>query len=206
MNVHNITQTEIEHDWQWLFESVTAYMDKLAIMLVQHDVTVPCIPKRVAGRLVPYSFCGQIMLLLDYVKDNRVIAKTLVEENTAQFHQIMTMNVASFIQTAEIDDDDDDDDVAETARLNRDEKYAQKIDFIATLMPHPIAVIILAANAKLKLSKDQWLSEAEMQAITGINAEMANTFGIKTMQNGHRILFDPNGIQNKIHTSDDLDE
>lgn len=206
MNVFHITQTEIERDWQWLFEAVTSCMDKLAMMLVQHDVTVPCIPKRVAGRLVPYSFCGQIMLMLDYVKDNRVVSKTLVEENTTLFYQIMTMNVASFLQKNAEDDIDDDDESYETAQIQMAEKYIQMLDFIATLRPHPIAVIILAANAKLKISKSQWLSAAEMEAISGINAETAAQLGIASRTVQDKIIFNPNDIQKKIYHSEDINE
>lgn len=205
MNVRNITQTEIEHDWQWLFESVTSCLDKIAILLTQNDVTVPCIPKRVAGYLVPYSFCGQILLLLDYVKDKRTIAKTLVEDVTTQFYQIMTMNVATFIQNPN-DDDDDDDDVQDSLAQTKDDKYAQMLQFIESMLPHPTAAIILAANGKLKLSRNQWLSSAEMYTLTGISPDIADQLNIPSRIHHDRTEFSPEHIQNRLNHNDDLDE
>ena len=205
MNVKTLTQTEIERDWQWLFESVTSCMDKLAWMLVQNDVTVPCIPKRVAGRLVPYSFCGQIMLLLDYVKDQRPISRTLVEENTQLFYQIMTLNVATCMQITD-DMDDDDDEISANLQQIKDEKYAQILDFIAKHAEHPIATIILAANAKSKITKNIWISGPEMMALLGIDPDSAQQLGIESQLRNDRILFNPFDIQKKLQPNEDLDE
>lgn len=187
MSIFTMTETEFERDCRWLFETVTETLDKIAKLLTETPAAVNCGPRYVAGFVAPYSFAGKLRLLFEFARGKKQLSRQLVDEVTLDFYRMMSMSPFSAMT---LDDDDDD------AQSSVASQRVLALEWIQKLRPHPISIVILAAQARAKLSLDKWISEPELEALTELTAPRAAAFNIqsRTLDSG-RIEFAPNDVR-----------
>ncbi|MBR4984262.1 MAG: hypothetical protein IKY83_00790 [Proteobacteria bacterium] len=199
MGVNHLTEYELEYDNRWLFESVTASLDVVARLLTENEASVPCVPRVVAGYVVPYSFSGRIRLLFEYARGKKKLSRSLVEEVACDFYRMMTLNVMGSIQ--EDDDDDDDDD-----SCSEDDALSKALKLAESLLPHAIAKIIIASNARAKAERDEWLSAIEMQCLSGISSDRAESNQIRSREQDGVTVYHPVDVLRTMGVSEDVTE
>ncbi len=201
MWVYSISDTEFELDLRWTFESVTNYLDVLTRILALSEVSVPYTPKRILGRLAPYHLAGRMMVLFDFAKGQKAIDRRYVEEVMCDYARMMTLNVLAYTQElAKDDDDDDDDDDAADSGANA---FERAYDVIASLQSHACPVIMMGAYARAKMNEGRAISEIELRALTGLDAESAPRKGITQQANA---LFDGESVKRYLALGSGDDE
>ena len=179
MVVLSMTLAELDREWQWLFETVTSSLDVAAKLLTENEAVVPCIPRIVAGKSVPYSFAGKIRLLFEYARGQKVLSPGLVREITLEFHRLMTWNALAELALNSSEDEDDGDNLS-------DEQYHLAIGMIESLLPRKIASIFLAC---------------ELEALTGISPESAKQMNISSRTDkAGKPEFDPDDVRGALST------
>ncbi|MBQ4359053.1 MAG: hypothetical protein II767_02230 [Proteobacteria bacterium] len=199
MGVNHLTEYELERDNRWLFETVTRCLDVVARLLTENEASVPCVPRVVAGYVVPYSFSGKIRLLFEYARGKKKLSRSLVEEITLEFHHMMTLDVMGSIAEEE-EDDDVDDAGSEDSALQEALKVAE------ALLPHAIAKIIIASNGRAKAERGEWLNALEMQCLSGISADRASINKIRTKTQDGVELYNPEDVLRTMGVSEDVAE
>ena len=196
-NIFTITFAELENINRWLFEIVTDSMDVVSLLLTENEVSVPCIPKYSAGILVPYSFAGNLRLLLEYARGRKKLSRAIVEKITVDFYRLMNYSPMSLVREREIDnaddlDDDNSDDEKQSAKL----LYDSAIAFVRALLPRSIAVIILGANARVQVELQRWIDGDALEALTGISPENAEDHSIQKRTDAEGcMIFDPVAVR-----------
>ncbi|MBQ9817560.1 MAG: hypothetical protein IJM59_08895 [Proteobacteria bacterium] len=194
MVVLSMTLAELDREWQWLFETVTSSLDVAAKLLTENEAVVPCIPRIVAGKSVPYSFAGKIRLLFEYARGQKVLSPGLVREITLEFHRLMTWNALAELALNSSEDEDDGDNLS-------DEQYHLAIGMIESLLPRKIASIFLAANGRADMEQKRWLSACELEALTGISPESAKQMNISSRTDkAGKPEFDPDDVRGALST------
>ena len=199
MGVNHLTEYELERDNRWLFETVTRSLDIVARLLTENEASVPCAPRVVAGYVVPYSFSGKIRLLFEYSRGKKKLSRSLVEEITLTFHRMMTLNVMDSIAD---DEDDDDDDVGGA----EDSALREALSLAESLLPHAIAKIIIASNGRAKAERGEWLTAVEMNCLSGISADRAQSNRIRTKSQDGVELYNPEDVLRTMGVSEDVAE
>ncbi|MBQ9244160.1 MAG: hypothetical protein IJ165_13240 [Proteobacteria bacterium] len=199
MGVNHLNEYELEHDNRWLFESVTASLDIVARLLTENEASVPCVPRVVAGRVVPYSFSGRIRLLYEYALGRKKLSKSLVEEVSLDFYRLMTLNVMQSLAEKEEDEDDD-------VECSEADPMKKALDVAEALLPHAIAKIIIASHGRVKAERNEWLTAVEMQCLCGISADRASGNNIRSQVQDGIEVFHPEDVMHAMGESEDVME
>jgi hypothetical protein len=179
MNIFQISDAEVQRDLKWFVEFVSTHIDQLTTLLVGGTFNIPCVPKRVGSRMVPYHYAGKICLLYDYARGKQSLSRDYVNQTCQEFYTMMNMRVSDNNTNADSGPDDDDDNVGVNAETTL-------IDCFESFLPHPVPIVLLAAMARLKLYLNKPLRAIELEAITGLTPERAETLSLKkvTSENG----------------------
>ena len=205
MYIFSISDTELELDLRWIFESVTDYLDVLTRILALSEVSVPYTPKRILGRLVPYHLAGRLMVLLDFARGQKQVDRRYVEEVICDYARMMTLNVLKYTEELASDEEDDDDenDSGNSALVTFEKAY----DVIAQQQSHACAVVMMGAYARAKLNEKRPLNEIELQALPGLDEATAKRKGMASIldDTGHH-QFDCHDIQQYLAKDSDMSE
>ncbi|MFA5623709.1 MAG: hypothetical protein WC966_01445 [Bradymonadales bacterium] len=168
MSVYQISPYALEKDFREFFDQIGRHIDDITTRLLGTEISLANIPKRYGAHIAPYAFAGKILLLLDFARGSQSLSREFVEAALQDYAFLLGASAGA--------------------------SEPVPIDWEA-LKASPIARVLLAATARLKLNENAQISAHELFALTGFSSDRAKARGLEASEVGGQSLYEAAAVR-----------